>query len=295
MLAPAPAADPVDVVLPHHDLDLGQVVGLVRTLHPHLRRPGQVRTAPAAALRAVRHVLISLGHPRQRTALRALLLARSRPEPFARLGAGLFRPGDHPWRVASRSSRCCEPRPAPGRSSARPTAHSPRPAPRSPHPEMRTQHNPATAATTRTHDNMITSPYRIDDDTPIDHARLSPRSAAVRQTRCRPADRPECLLCGTPVTTSPAAGASTKELMVRMGHSSTRAALIYQHATRERDRKITDGLSEQIKTARRSAAGRDDTEPLPTAVRVPPAPFRPASLHLKPTPTDPAERRRTRL
>ncbi len=49
--------------------------------------------------------------------------------------------------------------------------------------------------------------------------------------------------------------------MVRMGHSTTRAALIYQHATRERDRKITDGLSEQIKTARRSAAGRDDTEP----------------------------------
>ena len=35
---------------------------------------------------------------------------------------------------------------------------------------------------------MITSPYRIDDDTPIDHGQLSPRSAAVRQTRCRPAD-----------------------------------------------------------------------------------------------------------
>jgi len=29
-------------------------------------------------------------------------------------------------------------------------------------------------------------------------------------------------------------GASTKELMARMGHSSMRAALIYQHATRER-------------------------------------------------------------
>ena len=40
-----------------------------------------------------------------------------------------------------------------------------------------------------------------------------------------------------------------------------RAASIYQHATRERDRKIADGLSEQIKTARLSAAGRDDTEP----------------------------------
>jgi integrase len=50
-----------------------------------------------------------------------------------------------------------------------------------------------------------------------------------------------------------ATGATTKELMARMGHSTMRAALIYQHATRERDRKIADGLSEQIKTARRTA------------------------------------------
>ena len=28
---------------------------------------------------------------------------------------------------------------------------------------------------------------------------------------------------------------SLRELMERMGHSSTRAAMIYQHATRERD------------------------------------------------------------
>ena len=54
-----------------------------------------------------------------------------------------------------------------------------------------------------------------------------------------------------------ATGASTKELMARMGHSTMRAALIYQHATRERDRKIADGLSDQIKMARRSAARRD--------------------------------------
>jgi integrase len=51
-----------------------------------------------------------------------------------------------------------------------------------------------------------------------------------------------------------ATGASTKELMARMGHSTMRAALIYQHATRERDRKIADGLNEQIKTARRGPA-----------------------------------------
>ena len=41
-------------------------------------------------------------------------------------------------------------------------------------------------------------------------------------------------------------GASTKELMARMGHSSPRAALIYQHATRERDAAIAQALSETI-------------------------------------------------
>ena len=33
-----------------------------------------------------------------------------------------------------------------------------------------------------------------------------------------------------------ASGASTRELMHRMGHGTMRAALIYQHATGERDR-----------------------------------------------------------
>lgn len=37
-------------------------------------------------------------------------------------------------------------------------------------------------------------------------------------------------------------GASTKELMARMGHSSVRAALIYQHATRERDHEIARAM-----------------------------------------------------
>ncbi|MGH8866577.1 MAG: tyrosine-type recombinase/integrase [Actinomycetes bacterium] len=36
--------------------------------------------------------------------------------------------------------------------------------------------------------------------------------------------------------------ASTRELMSRMGHSSTRAAIIYQHATEDRDRVIADAL-----------------------------------------------------
>jgi integrase len=40
-----------------------------------------------------------------------------------------------------------------------------------------------------------------------------------------------------------AAGASTRELMHRMGHGSMRAALIYQHSTSERDRLIADRLN----------------------------------------------------
>jgi integrase len=47
-----------------------------------------------------------------------------------------------------------------------------------------------------------------------------------------------------------AAGASTRELMHRMGHGSMRAALIYQHATSERDREIADRLSERLESAK---------------------------------------------
>jgi integrase len=43
-----------------------------------------------------------------------------------------------------------------------------------------------------------------------------------------------------------ASGASTRELMHRMGHSSMRAALIYQHATNERDREIAEAMDKRI-------------------------------------------------
>jgi integrase len=45
-------------------------------------------------------------------------------------------------------------------------------------------------------------------------------------------------------TLTAAAGANLRELMDRMGHSSTRAALIYLHATDQRQRKIADALGE---------------------------------------------------
>ncbi|HKE75129.1 MAG TPA: hypothetical protein VKB57_16020 [Acidimicrobiales bacterium] len=38
--------------------------------------------------------------------------------------------------------------------------------------------------------------------------------------------------------------------MTRMGHSSTRAALIYQHASRDRERAIGAAISAQVEAAR---------------------------------------------
>jgi integrase len=57
-------------------------------------------------------------------------------------------------------------------------------------------------------------------------------------------------------------GASTKELMSRMGQSSPRAALIYQHATKERDVAIANGLSTLIE------AQRPDPTPPPPVVPI---------------------------
>jgi integrase len=45
------------------------------------------------------------------------------------------------------------------------------------------------------------------------------------------------------------AGASLRELMDRMGHSSTRAALIYQHSSDERQRKLADAIGEAARAA----------------------------------------------
>lgn len=44
-------------------------------------------------------------------------------------------------------------------------------------------------------------------------------------------------------------GATTKELMVRLGHASPAAAMIYQHAAADRDRNIADALDHMIEEA----------------------------------------------
>jgi integrase len=57
-----------------------------------------------------------------------------------------------------------------------------------------------------------------------------------------------------------AAGASTKELMHRMGHGTMRAALIYQHATSERDQEIARALSRRARAARKKAKKEPDDQ-----------------------------------
>lgn len=63
-------------------------------------------------------------------------------------------------------------------------------------------------------------------------------------------------------TMAAATGASLRELMERMGHSSPRAALIYQHATRERDQAIAAAMGEVFASARRKGTikGRSGTQ-----------------------------------
>jgi len=47
-------------------------------------------------------------------------------------------------------------------------------------------------------------------------------------------------------TLAAVSGATTRELMLRMGHSSPRAAMVYQHATSDRDRTIAEAMSRLV-------------------------------------------------
>jgi integrase len=56
-------------------------------------------------------------------------------------------------------------------------------------------------------------------------------------------------------------GATTKELMARLGHSSPRAAMIYQHATKERDKKIAADLGKEFTKARKRSGTQRARKP----------------------------------
>jgi integrase len=58
-------------------------------------------------------------------------------------------------------------------------------------------------------------------------------------------------------TMAAATGASTKELMHRLGHASLRATLRYQHATAERNEAIADGIDRILEASQRD--GDQDT------------------------------------
>ncbi len=72
-----------------------------------------------------------------------------------------------------------------------------------------------------------------------------------------PAVRPHELR-HTGATLAAATGATTKELMRRLGHSSPAAALLYQHAAEDRDAEIARALDAMLGTA--SGAPADDPE-----------------------------------
>jgi hypothetical protein len=61
----------------------------------------------------------------------------------------------------------------------------------------------------------------------------------------------------TAATLAARTGASTKELVARLGHASPGAALIYQHATEERDRANADALNTLIQGASDTVTDRD--------------------------------------
>ncbi len=90
---------------------------------------------------------------------------------------------------------------------------------------------------------------------------VGPKGAALRRSNFRPVWNAACAKAGLPSlhfhdlrhvggTLAATTGASLKELMARLGHSSTRAALIYQHATRDRDKAIALALGDLVREVR---------------------------------------------
>ncbi len=94
-----------------------------------------------------------------------------------------------------------------------------------------------------------------------------PKGAPLRRSNFRPIWNSACARAGmrglhfhdlrhVGGTLAAATGASLKELMARLGHSSTRAAMIYQHATRDRDQAIAKALGGLVQQVRTGTATR---------------------------------------
>ncbi|MEE1651781.1 site-specific integrase [Brachybacterium sp. J144] len=123
--------------------------------------------------------------------------------------------------------------------------------------------------------------------------RSGERSRVLRAARER-IERPDMTwhhLRHTGATLAAIAGATQAELQARIGHSSTRAAAIYQHARSERDRWIADQLDA---LAAPTPAGPEPTPPapLPTAPApaLTPAEREPEPLEPSPAPAVPSPR-----
>jgi integrase len=96
-----------------------------------------------------------------------------------------------------------------------------------------------------------------------------PKGATLRRSNFRPIWNTSCARAGMPGlhfhdlrhvggTLAAATGASLKELMARLGHSSTHAAMIYQHATRDRDQAIAKALGGLVQQLRATTANPPD-------------------------------------
>ena len=96
---------------------------------------------------------------------------------------------------------------------------------------------------------------------PLDRSRWGVMWRKARATVGRP-DLKFHDLRHTGNTLAAATGASTRELMARMGHSSSRAALIYQHATPTGTRPIAAALGDlMVPAPARQIRTTDDAQP----------------------------------
>ena len=101
---------------------------------------------------------------------------------------------------------------------------------------------------------------------------VGPKDGQLRRQNFRPIWVKACADAGIPGvhfhdlrhtggTAAAITGATIKELMARLGHSSPRAAMIYQHATRVRDKAIADALGQLADKARTKPSGPELAQP----------------------------------